>query len=422
MAAGAVAQRTCVLAIGLAVLAAGCSKAPAEQEPVVTVQTATVVHAPIADLVSADAVLYPLTQAAIVPKVTAPVERFYVQRGQRVRKGQLLVVLEHQDLAAAALQSQGLYQEAQANYETTRAADLPAQVQKAQLDVTTSKQALDAQQQVYRDRQMLFKQGALPQRDVETATVALAQAKSAYAQAVQQLHALQSVTRAQTIRMAEARVTAAQGQYKGAQATLDYATIHSPIDGWVTDRPFYAGEMATAGQPLLTVMDTSSVVARAPVPATQAGRVRVGDAATVTVPGLDHPAAGRVTVVSPALDPSSTTVQVWVQVPNPDGQLKPGTSVQVAIVTRSVQDALVIPAPALLTAPDGTHSVMVVGKDQTAHSRDVEVGITEDGRVQIAKGLTAGETVVTTGGYALPDGTRVQPQPAASSTTPSQGH
>jgi HlyD family secretion protein len=393
--------------------AAACSKAPAGPPPVVTVQTATAAPASISAVVTADAVLYPQSQAAITPKISAPVERFYVQRGERVHKGQLLVTLEHGDLAGAATQTQGLYDQAQAAYETTREASVPADRQKAELDVATSKQALDAAQKVYDDRQMLFTQGALPHRDLDNAGVALADAKSQYEVARQHLDALKAVTQAQTLKAAEAQLNSAKGQYEAAEAQLGYATIRSPIDGYVTERPFYAGEMANAGTPLLTVMETTTVVARAPVPEEQASQIHVGDAAAVSVPGLADPVEGKVTVVSPALDPSSTTVQVWVEVPNPHGELKPGTSVRVSIVARTVAGAIVVPAEALLTDPEGEHTVMVVGADHKAHARPVETGITEDGRVQIVKGLKAGETVVTTGAYGMDDGTRVQTQPPA---------
>jgi HlyD family secretion protein len=405
-------------AAGAALLAAAaiaCAGPPAEQEPVVSVQAAPAGVRSITDVVSADAVLYPLAQAAIVPKISAPVERFAVDRGARVRKGELLAVLEHQDLAAAVAENEGLFAQAQANEETVRQASVPADVQKAELDLTTSKDAFDVQQKVYDDRKSLLAQGAVPQRDVETAGVALAEARSQYEIARQRLEAVRAVTRAQTLKTAEAQLATARGQLEAAQALLGYATIRSPIDGVVADRPFYAGEMATAGTSLLTVMDTSAVVARAPVPAVEAAPVTVGAKATLDVPGADGPVAGTVTVVSPALDPSSTTVQVWIQAPNPDGRLKPGTAVRAAIDARTVPDAVVVPTEALLTDDEGAHTVMVVGKDGKAHARAVETGIRQGGWVQITKGLASGETVVTTGAYGLPDGTavKIEAAPAA---------
>ena len=117
-------------------LAAGCSltscsKNSAESGPGVSVQVVKAKRGPISRVVSADAVLFPLDQAALTPKITAPVRQFYVQRGTRVRKDQLLAVLENRDLAAAATESKGNYEQAEAGYKTRTAASLPEEIQKA---------------------------------------------------------------------------------------------------------------------------------------------------------------------------------------------------------------------------------------------------------------------------------------------------
>src|SRR5579862_1619639 len=83
----------------------GCAKKEAEVEPVVSVQVQPVKRAAISEIVSADAVVFPVEQAVITPKITSTIRSFEVQRGSRVRKGQLLAVLENADLAAAADQS-----------------------------------------------------------------------------------------------------------------------------------------------------------------------------------------------------------------------------------------------------------------------------------------------------------------------------
>src|SRR5713226_6351325 len=114
------------LALIIPVLASllGCS-AKKPEEPTVGVQVIPVKKATIEQTVTAEAVLFPLQQSAIVPKISAPVKAFYVKRGSRVRKGQLLAVLENRDLAAAAQENQGAYNQAQAAYETATAASLP---------------------------------------------------------------------------------------------------------------------------------------------------------------------------------------------------------------------------------------------------------------------------------------------------------
>ncbi|MFL6427106.1 MAG: efflux RND transporter periplasmic adaptor subunit, partial [Acidobacteriaceae bacterium] len=108
------------------------------------------------------------------------------------------------------------------------------------------------------------------------------------------------------------------------------------------------------------------------------------------------------------LDPGSTTVEIWLRIENKKGTLKVGTPVHASIVGRQVPQALIVPSSALLTAQDGSRSVMVVGADGTAHKKAVSIGITDDGNVQITSGLTSADTVITSGNYALEDGTKVK--------------
>jgi len=385
----------------------GCSGEGKEQEPVVPVEIVSVEKGILQQKVAADAVLFPLAQSALVPKISAPVKKFLVNRGSRVRAGQLLAVLENRDLAAATQESKGTFDQAEATYTATTAADLPQELQKAQLDAQAAKQALAAQQKIYDSRKELFQEGALPRKELDQAGVDLTNARNQYEIAEKHFEALNAIGKQQTLKSAKGQLESAQGKYEGAAAQLAYSEIRSPIDGFVTDRPLYPGEMATAGTPLLTVMDTSQVVARAHIPQHSAALLKVGDKAEIIVPGMDKPVPAKVAVVSPALDPNSTTVEVWVQAKNPGGGMKPGSSVQVSMIARTLPDALTVPAESLLTAPDDTTSVMLVGSDDHAHQKQVKTGIRDGDRVQIAEGLQAGDRVVGSGAYGLPDNSKV---------------
>ena len=162
-----------------------------------------------------------------------------------------------------------------------------------------------------------------------------------------------------------------------------------------------------AGSTLLTVMDTSILLAKLHLAQQAAQQLKVGDPATITVPGRTDPGDAKVSLVSPALDAWSTTVEVWLRINNRNGELKVGTPVHTQITGRQVPQALTVPVSALLTAQDGSKSVMVVGADNVAHSRPVSVGITAGDRVQITSGLSTGDMVITSGNYALEDGTKV---------------
>jgi multidrug efflux pump subunit AcrA (membrane-fusion protein) len=409
-------QIAALASLALLSLLPGCSsKKESEPQPLVSVQVTPVKQQSISETITTDSVLYPISQATITPKITAPVLKAYVQRGTKVHKGELLVVLENKDLAASAEENRGNYEQAQAAATIAVNNSVPEEVQKAELDTKAAKENLDAQQKIYDSRQSLFQQGAIARKDLDTAAVALVQARAQYDEAQKHLAGLQAIGHQQEIKSANAALVAAQGKYQGAQAQLQYSEIRSPIDGVVTDGPLYPGMVPQAGAPLITVMNLSQMIARAHIPQTQAALLKKGDDATLKTAGADEDIKGKVTLVSPALDPGSTTVEVWVQAPNPDGVLKAGSSASLTIVAKTVPKALVVPASAVLTDEDGKKSLMVVGSDSVAHKRDVETGIQTADAVQIVSGVKPGEQVVSTGAYGMADNTKVKiqaPQPA----------
>jgi len=396
------------LAVILLLLLSGCAKDSGEKEPAVPVEVVAVEKKTIQHTITAEAILFPLQQAAITPKISAPVKTFYVKRGTRVHKGQLLAVLENRDLSAAAQENKGSYSQAEAAFETATVSDLPQEVQKAQLDAQAAHELFTAQQKIYDSRQELFQQGAMPRKELDQAGVDLTNARNQYEIAQKHLDALMAVGKTQQLKAAAGQLESAKGKYLGAAAQLSYSEIRSPIDGVVADRSLYPGEMAAAGTPLLTLMDTSQVTARAHIPQPEAALLKAGDTASITVPGEENPVEGKITVISPALDPNSTTVEVWVQAKNPEGRLKPGTSVHVSMVAQTIADALVIPAAGLLTGQDGSTSVMQINADSHARQKKIKVGIRQGNEVQVTEGLQAGDQVVAAGAYGLPDNSRIK--------------
>jgi HlyD family secretion protein len=394
---------------------AGCGASEKEKEPVVTVEAAPAERAAILEVVTAEAVVYPVQQSVITPKITSTIREFKVQRGSRVHKGQLLAILENADLAAAAEQSKGEFEQAEASYATTVEAGVPQQMQKAELDAAAAKAAYEASQKVYDSRKELFQQGALPRRDLDAAQVALAQSKTQSDVAERQLADLKRLGEQQALKSAKGQLGAAKGKLLGSTAALSYSEIRSPLDGVVTDRPQYAGELAAANQPLMTLMDLSKLIAKAHISRAEAATLKVGDAAELRTAESDESIHGRVSLVSPALDPGSTTVEVWVEVAKPDARLKPGMTAQVSMVAKTVKDALVVPAAAVFKDAEGADYVMVAGSDEHAHQKVVKVGIRNGDQVQIVSGLDAAEKVIQSGGYGLPDKTQIKLQEAAPS-------
>jgi HlyD family secretion protein len=409
----------CAIAAPLAFLP-GCRK-EAAPESEVTVQAEHPEQGAIAEQIAADAVLTPLAQAAIEPKISAPVKKFYVERGAHVKAGQLLATLENNDLTAAAMDSKGSYMAAQAAYATATKAQVPEDTLKAESDLAQAKANLELNQSIVQSRKQLFAEGAIPGRDLDTAQAALVQAQAAYDAAKQHLDSVRSVSRAAALQAAQGDLTSAEGKYQGAEAQVNYSEIRSPIDGVVTERPLFVGETAAAGTPLITVMDTSALIAKAHIAQSLAQQLKVGGAAEVQVPGLTDPVAAKVSLISPALDAGSTTVEVWIKVDNKSGALKVGTPVKVTVAGTSIAQAWKIPNAAVLTAEDGSKSVMVVGADGAAHRKPVALGITDGEDVQVVSGLAPSDLVITGGAYGLDEGTKVKIGPADSNDAKAGG-
>ena len=395
--------------VAAALLTSACAKKEeAETEQPAPVQVTAVTQATIHNVVGGDGILYPYDQASVMPKISAPVEKFYVNRGDHVKKGQLLAELENRDLTALVAESKGALEQAESNLRTTTGAAIPESVVKAQTDVDADKEVVDAAKQVLDARQQLYKDGALARRQVQEAQVDYAQANSQYLSAQEHLRALQAVAKEEQLKTAAAQVSAASAHQQNLDVQLSYSKMYSPIDGVIADRPLWTGEMASPTTPFLTVMDVSRVVARVNIAQALATPVKVGQPANITLTDTGEKLEGKVTVVSPATDPSSTTVQVWVQATNPGERLKPGASVHVGVVTGEAANAMVVPVAAILPGEEGGTAVVVVSSDSIAHLRKVDVGIREGDKVQLLNGVKPGESVVIVGGLGVEDKAKVK--------------
>ena len=394
--------------VALLVLTA-CSKPPAaETGAAAPVQVTAVTQATIRRIVEGDGVLFPRDQASVMPKLSAPVQKFYVNRGDHVRQGQLLAVLENRDLTASAAEGKGAVEQAKSNLRATEGATIPESVGKAEIDLQAARDARDNAKKVLDTREQLFQQGALARRPVDESQLAYPQALAQYRVADEHLKALQSVSNEEQIKGATAQVESAKAHYEALEAQVAYSRVTSPIAGIVADRPINVGEMANPGSPLITVVDISRVVARVDVPQNAASAVKQGQTAIITQPGNSDQMEGKVTVVSPAANPNTTTVQVWIEIANVGERLKPGSAVHAAISSEVYKAATVVPVAAILPAEEGGTAVLTVSQDSIAHRRAVKLGVREGSQVQVLSGVTPGEEVVVVGGIGLDDKAKVK--------------
>ena len=399
-----------VLMIFAAILA-GCSHKEEEEQkpkPLVTVKTAAADMTDIQLSVKAPASLFPREQASISARVNAPIRSISVRKGDPVAANQILATLESRDVAAARQEAQAAVQDAEANLQKVESGTLPTDIEKARGEVENAQATLNQAQKTYDRRSELFKEGAIPGRDLLQSETDLAKAKSAYEVARRSLDLLQRQSGEKDIAMARSRVEQARARLAGANAQVQYTELRSPFAGTITDQMQYPGDMAAPGTPTFTIMDLAVMNARAQVPENDAGRIKSGQSCQFTPADANiAPASGRVTVTNHAVDPQRRTVEIWCEIGNTDRRLRANIFGQVAFSVGTTRGVTVPQSAVVFNEGTKSGTVMVVDAKHIAHQREVEASTVVDAKVQIIKGINPGELVITEGGYGLPDGAEV---------------
>ncbi|MFB3779552.1 MAG: efflux RND transporter periplasmic adaptor subunit [Bryobacteraceae bacterium] len=385
-----------------------------EEGPPKTIVDVKVAKAGVADVqsaVRAPAFVFAREQANISSRVTAPIRKLLVRKGDGVAAGQLLAQLDNRDLMAQRDEAAAAVSDAEANLERVTSGTLPTDIERARGQLAAAEAALNQAQKFYDRRRQLFEQGALPQRDLLISETELAQAKANHEVARKSLDLLQNQSRERDIRMAKSKVEQSRARLAAITAQLDFTEIRSSSAGTITEQFMFPGDMAKPDAPIFTVMDLSVAVARAQIPDSEAAGVRTGQACTFAprdAPGASF--AGRVSMVNQSIDPARRTIESWCEIPNSNRALRAGAFGQVSIVKGVTPKCVVVPVPAVQFAESGKGLVMVVGGDSVAVRREVETGEVFDDKVQIKSGLKPGELVIVQGAYGLAEGTQVKVQ------------
>lgn len=388
------------------------SCAQKEEPPPKRVVAVKMAKAEVADLaltVSAPATIFPREQANISARTTAPIRALRVRKGDSVTKGQVLADLENRDAMAQKQEAEAMLVDAESTLQKIATGTIPTDIERARGQVSTAEAALNQAQKYYDRRSELFKQGAIPNRELQASETDLTQAKTAHEVARRSLDLLQNQSRDKDIRIAQSKVDQAKAKVEMAAAQLQYSELRSPIGGTITEQFLYPGDMAKPDAPIFTLMDLSIAVARGQVPESQTGTLKIAQSCAFTSGDAgDFSAAGRITVINKAVDAARRTVEVWCEIPNSAARLRAGVFGNLTISTGRAAGSVVAPQSAVQFAEGAMKgSVMVVDDKHIAHKREVQAGQIANGKVQIVEGLKVGELVVTEGVYGLSDGAEV---------------
>jgi RND family efflux transporter MFP subunit len=378
--------------------ASGDARTGAENIPYAAV--APVKRQTVATTLSIAGQFLPYQNVELHAKVAGYIRNINVDIGDRVHQGQVLAVLEIPELVAQVDSAKAAVHNAEEEIQRSQ-----SEVSRAEADNVALH--ANAVRLVNTDK---ARPGLIAQQELDDAN-----AKDRGSQA--QVDAAKSALGA-----AKQKLEVAKADQQHYAALFDYARITAPYDGIVTWRFSDTGALVQAGTstmtglPVVTVAEIDLLRLRIPVPERIAAIVKVGDSADVQVQATGEHFTGKIARLTGALDPSTRTMQVEIEVPNPTYLLRPGMYANVQLSAASRPDALTVPVEAIQRSDNKT-SVLVVDPENKVQSREVQVGVQSSNMVEILGGLSEGERVIVGNLGAYQPGEVVRPKNAALATT-----
>jgi len=221
--------------------------------------------------------------------------------------------------------------------------------------------------------------------------------------------AAEELASAEELETALSELSSAEADEGLARLNLEYTTVTAPFAGRVTRRLVNLGDNISVGTPLFAVADFDPLLARIHVPSREFRKLSVDQAVELVLDSTGQRIVGRITLISPIIDPASGTIKLTVELPDYPPGTRPGDFASVRIVTELRPDALLVPRTAVLS-DHGENVVYAVaaGEPPTAERRVVEVGFTDDEHTQVVSGLAAGDQVVVKGQRSLKPGSKLK--------------
>ena len=298
----------------------------------------------VVDQLSFTGDILPIQQANIYSKVNGNLEKLYADIGMVVKENQLLALIDTTELSQQELQAAATYENARLTYERNKE---------------------------------LLEQNLIARQDLDNA---------------------------------EAAMKVSKGAYDNAETRLGYAYITAPFAGVITKRFLDQGANVTSNNTsLFTLMDMGAMKLTVDIPEKNIPEVAIGKKTLLTVDAFpDRTFDGTVTRLSQAVDLSTRTMEIQIDIPNKEHLLKPGMFAHVSVIVREIPNSLTLPSMAITTDDKGMFVFSVEGT--IAHRKNITAGIELNGRTQILSGIAAQDHIVTVGQQFVKDGAPVSIQ------------
>jgi RND family efflux transporter MFP subunit len=362
--------------------------------------------------------LEPAAMVVLTSKVAGRVEQILVKEGEVVSKGQILVVMEGQVVALQSTQASSALRAAEAQYEKAQRGVRPEELQNAQASLAQAEKDFSAAEESYSRAERLYKEGTIAKSKFEESDKQYRAAQTQLENARRSVQMMEKGASEEDQSMAEANLQSAEAQRDLAQLQVDFTRVSSPIAGRIAKVMIDEGNVAQQSTPLLAVVQDDPMILRIPLPEMRYGefdarRGSIGVRVAFRALPDRGPFDGRISSISPTIDPKSRTFTVEVTLPNRSGLLKAGMYASVDFVVERAAGALLLPTSAVV-ARAGRTGVFIAdrtgagGAAAIARFREIRVGIQDGESAEILEGVGEADWVVVEGNAFLEDGQAVE--------------
>jgi len=390
-------------------------KSENEITALVPVRTGAPTFGEIEDILSYPGNLLPERTIGVVSEVPGKVEQIYVQEGDSVNQNQILLSVEKDIVTLELEQAKAGYTVADAQYRQAVRGAREEELSNAKALLVQAEKDLKIAQTNFERTKGLLESGITSQAKFEEVRSIYQNAETEVENARRSVHLMESGASEEELDIAGANVEAMKAKYEMAQIQYNNSNIKAPGSGIVAKIMTEEGNMVGEGTPVMAIVQDDPIYAEVPIPEKYYGIFSKQQASILSrikpIAYPDHtPFTGEITSVAAVIDGTTRTFAVEIGMKNTEKLLRPGMYVNVELVLRKSENALLIPESSLVVRDDKQVVFTILqGGSYHAEQVPVTVGLRRNGYAEIISGLSGNETIIIEGNAFLEDGQEVDP-------------
>jgi len=381
-------------------------KSQIKEEIIIPVRTALVEKGEVNSFLKVTGVVEANETVRVTSEIMGQAKEVKVKDGEEVNKGDILIALGDEQIKIQVAQAQATLDSIQASSDKIKSGARPQEIKQAESALLQAKLNRDSVEENYLRMEKLFSEKAISKQQYE-------QAKNQYEIADVQHQSAQESYELVIEGAAEEDIKSVEAQVRQTKAALDMAKyqlkntqVTAPISGKVTSITVSTGEMVSPSIPLLSIIDVSRIFVKVGISEKDISKIKEGQKVNLEIDAfLEEKFQGEVVSKGVAVDQISKTLEVKIEILQPEVDIPVGVFARGDILVKTNQDALIIPSSALTRKKDGIYVYVI--EEGIARQKEVVLGIIQDERVEILDGLSEEEEIVVLGNQELEDGLKV---------------